>query len=376
MMNTLLNFFELSDTVKAFMMEAFLRILILVLLVILSFLIGRLTPAIIRWILLRFFSPTFGQAYDKFLDPFHRSLSIVATILGITFSLNIIRQYQSLYELLQFFAYLALTIATAWFLSRLVQQIIRTYILSLMRNLGQEANDLILVFETFANIIIGFFASVTFAQSQNLNLIALLAGLGIGGIALAFAAQETLSQLIGTIVIYLDRPYRPGEYIRVNFNVNDEDVYARVESIGIRSTKLRVVAKNTLVIAPNSVMSTKDIENISRGTKVMVLFYVDFQRQLLASEQELVKQIVQSATDQSFGIDPGSTLISIAPTDQHDGTRLRVSFFILGASEEALGLRKQTLEVMSKTIAKEFSQYDFDFDMHEPSLYVNSPVTR
>lgn len=375
-MNTLLNFFELSDTVKAFMMEAFLRILILVLLVILSFLIGRLTPAIIRWILLRFFSPTFGQAYDKFLDPFHRSLSIVATILGITFSLNIIRQYQSLYELLQFFAYLALTIATAWFLSRLVQQIIRTYILSLMRNLGQEANDLILVFETFANIIIGFFASVTFAQSQNLNLIALLAGLGIGGIALAFAAQETLSQLIGTIVIYLDRPYRPGEYIRVNFNVNDEDVYARVESIGIRSTKLRVVAKNTLVIAPNSVMSTKDIENISRGTKVMVLFYVDFQRQLLASEQELVKQIVQSATDQSFGIDPGSTLISIAPTDQHDGTRLRVSFFILGASEEALGLRKQTLEVMSKTIAKEFSQYDFDFDMHEPSLYVNSPVTR
>ncbi|MGA0198988.1 MAG: mechanosensitive ion channel family protein, partial [Prochlorotrichaceae cyanobacterium] len=294
----------------------------------------------------------------------------------ITFSLNIIRKYQSLYELLQFFAYLALTIATAWFLSRLVQQIIRTYILSLMRNLGQEANDLILVFETFANIIIGFFASVTFAQSQNLNLIALLAGLGIGGIALAFAAQETLSQLIGTIVIYLDRPYRPGEYIRVNFNVNDEDVYARVESIGIRSTKLRVVAKNTLVIAPNSVMSTKDIENISRGTKVMVLFYVDFQRQLLASEQELVKQIVQSATDQSFGIDPGSTLISIAPTDQHDGTRLRVSFFILGASEEALGLRKQTLEVMSKTIAKEFSQYDFDFDMHEPSLYVNSPVTR
>ncbi|MFZ9736520.1 MAG: mechanosensitive ion channel family protein [Prochlorotrichaceae cyanobacterium] len=376
MLNTLLDFFQLSDTFKAFVMEAFLRILILILFVILSFLLGRVTPVIIRWILLRFFSPAFSQAYDKFLDPFHRSLSIVATILGITFSLNIVRQYQSLYELLQFFTYLALTIATAWFLSRLVQKIIRTYILSLMRNLGQEANDLILVFETFANIIIGFFASVTFAQSQNLNLIALLAGLGIGGIALAFAAQETLSQLIGTIVIYLDRPYRPGEYIRVNFNINDEDVYARVESIGIRSTKLRVVAKNTLVIAPNSVMATKDIENISRGTKVMVLFYVDFQRQLLASEQELVKQIVQSATDQSFGIDPGSTLISIAPTDQHDGTRLRVSFFILGASEEALGLRKQTLEFMNQTIAKEFSHYDFDFVMQEPSLYVNSPVTR
>jgi small-conductance mechanosensitive channel len=64
---------------------------------------------------------------------------------------------------------------------------------------------------------------VAFAQSQNVNLIGLLAGVCIGGIAIAFAAQKTLEQLIDTLVLYLDRPFVPGEYIRVNFNIQAGD---------------------------------------------------------------------------------------------------------------------------------------------------------
>ncbi len=55
-----------------------------------------------------------------------------------------------------------------------------------------------------------------FAEIHQINLIGLFASLGIGGLAIAFAAQKTLEQLLGTVVLYLDRPYLPGEYITNN----------------------------------------------------------------------------------------------------------------------------------------------------------------
>ena len=117
-------------------------------------------------------------------------------------------------------------VSIAWLVSRLLQQTLRIYGIDLIRRLGREVDELLLVFETIANVIIGFIAIVAFAQSQAVDLVGLLAGLGIVGAAIAFAAQKTLEQILGTIVLYLDRPFIPGEYIRVSLNPHAEDVYA------------------------------------------------------------------------------------------------------------------------------------------------------
>lgn len=357
-------------------LQHLLNLGIFVVLLMLSFLGGRLTPFLMRSLAVRLLAKGTAQAYIKFTEPVRGAMRSAATAIFAAFSLNVLAEnYPALFQFLQFIVYFAVAVTLAWLFSRLARQFIRTYLVKITNSLGQEVNDLVLAFETITNFIIGFFAMITFAQSQNLNLLALLTGVGIGGVAIAFAAQETLGQLIGTIVIYLDRPYRPGEYIRVNFNIQDEDVYGRIESIGIRSTKIRVVAKNTLVIAPNSVMAAKDIENISRGTKVMVLFYLDFRRILLESEEALVEQVVQNATNHAFGIDPGSTIIDVAQNSNSSGTRVRISFFIMGASDDALGLRKQTLEYMNTTIAENLRRQNLDFDLKEPTTYVDSPIT-
>jgi MscS family membrane protein len=174
--------------------------------------------------------------------------------------------------------------------------VIRLYGVNLVKRISDEVNDIILVFETIIDVMIGFFAITIFAQTRNFNFLALLTGLGIVATGVAFAAQEALGQIIGTIVLYLDRPYIPGEYVRINFNIHAEDVYGRIESIGIRSTKIRVAVSNTLLIVPNSIMASKDIENVSRGTKVMVLIYIDFSRLLTDPESALVAQIVEKAS--------------------------------------------------------------------------------
>ena len=307
------------------------------------------------------------------IAPIKNLFWIAGALILISLSLQIVQPYEALYGFLGFFFNLALIAGIAWLLSRLFRQFVRAYGIDLIRRLGREVNELLLIVETVANVMIGFFAVVAFAQSQNFNLVGLLAGVGIGGLAIAFAAQRTLEQLLGTIVLYLDRPFVPGEYIRANFNPAAPDLYGRIESIGLRSTKIRTAAKSTLYIVPNSTMANLDIENITRGKKVMVLLYLDFTQ--ILGERALVEQVVEDSTNALFGIDPGSTRVSLFETDNKPGTRARVSFFILGSSEDSIELRKRLLELANETISKKLVGYGIEFSSTEPTVYVDSPVT-
>ena len=368
-------FLQLDDNLQKGLIQVVIRLSVFILLVIVSLILGKFVPILLNFLVTRSLGEESRNAYQKFVDPIRKSIAIAATLTLISVSLNVLEVYAGLFRFLRFFLYLATTISLAWLVSNLVRQMIRIYGIQLAQKLGQNINDLTLIFETVANVIIGFVAAIMFAQSQNFNLVTLMTGLGVGGVAVAFAAQETLGQLIGTVVLYLDRPIAPGEYVRINFNPHAEDAYGRVESIGIRSTKIRVAAQNTLIIVPNSVMASKDIENISRGNKVMALLYLDFPQALSKKEDALVRQIVKNSTRKLFGIDPGSTRIAVFSSEDHVGTRVRVSFFMVGSNDNSLDLRKRSLEIASESISEHLKHQDFSFDMEEPTIYVDSPVT-
>lgn len=343
--------------------------------VFLSLLAGRYTTALVKAIVKKIAPDKFSVIYDKLITPLEKLIKITGTFILISICLNFIREYQAIYSIAELFLDLAIIISIAWLVSRLVRQIIRVYGIDSIRKLGLEIDEMLLVFETLINVLIGFVAVITFAQNQNINLVGLLAGVGIGGAAIAFASQKTIEQLIGTVVLYLDRPFIPGDYIRVSLNPHAEETYGRIESIGLRSTKLRTVAKSTLVIVPNSILANLDIENITRGKKVMVLLYLDFLKVLEEREQALVEQVVNGSTDALFGIDPGSTKLKLFQPEDKPGTRARVTFFILGSSENSIQLRKRLLELANDTISKELSEYEIEFVMQEPTIYVESPVT-
>lgn len=96
-------------------------------------------------------------------------------------------------------------------------------------------------------------------QSLGYDVKALLAGLGIGGLAFALAAQDTLANLFGSIVVAVDQPFKLGEVIKIQGNVGT------VEDIGLRSTKLRLIDKS-LIVMPNKMVAAESIINLSRFT--------------------------------------------------------------------------------------------------------------
>lgn len=368
--------FQFEPPSQEFLIILGFRLAGLLICVILAILVSRVTPSILLWFTARSLPPEKYKEYKTFTDPFHDAFVRTLTLILIDFSLNFLNVYEQFYNIINFVADFAVMVSAAWLVSRVAKQAIRIYGVSLLKRVSQEVNDLILIFENTVNVIIGFLAVLIFAQSKNVNLIALLTGLGIGGVAIAFAAQEALSQILATIVIYLDRPYLPGEYVRINFVVTQEDVYGRIESIGLRSTKLRISVTNTLLVVPNSLMVTKDIENISRGTKVMVLFYLDFDEVLDESERALVDKVVQeSVKKELFGLDPGSTQVALFEPEDKPGTRARISLFVMGSNEESMMIRKRLVEIANKSISDQLQKEGLKFEFAEPTIYVDSPVT-
>ncbi len=364
-----------STDSQTFWLALAVRLSVLFLCVLLAILLGRWTPALVKWVLKRLLPSKVLGAYDKFMAPLRSPLSWTGTWWLVAISLELLRVYPGFYKFLKFFIYLTLTICAAWLASQTMKQIIRQHGLVLVQRLGRELGDVVLVFETIANMTIGFFAVVLFARSQGFQMIAILLGFGISGVAVAFAAREVLSQLFGTLVLYLDRPYTPGEYIRVTLNQFDEPAYGRVEGIGLRSTKIRSAAKNTLIIVPNSIMVAKKIVNVTRGRKVMVLLYFDFSRPLQVNEQALAGQVISESIDQVFGIDPGSTRIEFFQLDDRPGSRVRLSFFIVGSDESSIELRKRLAEISQEAIARRLQEQNLHFVMEVPALYVDSPMT-
>ena len=102
-------------------------------------------------------------------------------------------------------------------------------------------------------IIIGVLVGL---QNFGVNVTALLAGLGIGGVALAFAAQDTVANVFGTITIILDQPFKLGDTIKVG------DTEGTVTEVGFRSTRIRTYY-NSIISIPNSVVAKERIDNLS-----------------------------------------------------------------------------------------------------------------
>ena len=373
--STLKEIFQFDRETQLFLIRLGIQLGLFLIFALGSLLIGRYTPVLVRLFFRRVAPDNVSTIYNSLIKPIEPLLRTAGTFILISLGLSLLQDYAGLYSFLGFFVTLGTVISVAWLASRLFRQFVRIYGINLVRRMNLEVDEMLLVVETLMNVAIGIVAVVAFAQNQGISLVGLIAGFGIGGAAIAFAAQKTLEQLLGTIVLYLDRPFVPGDHIRVSLNPHAEEVYGRIESIGLRSTKLRTAAKSTLVIIPNSTMANLDIENITRGKKVMVLLYLDFLRILEEREQALVKQVVKESTDVLFGIDPGSTKISLFKLDDRPGSRARVTFFILGSSENSIQLRKRLLELANDKVSAQLLEYNIQFTIEDPTIYVESPVT-
>ena len=162
--------------------------------------------------------------------------------------------------------------------------------------------------------IVFVFGVLLIAQSLGADVKAFLAGLGIGGLAFALAAQDTIANLFGSVVVAIDQPFRIGETVKVGAN------QGTVEDIGLRSTKIRLTDRS-LVIIPNRTVANEAIVNLSRftGRRVEQVFGLTYDAKpaqleaLVAEMRELInaEPDVQSADTHVYFRDLSASSLDI-----------------------------------------------------------------
>jgi MscS family membrane protein len=163
-----------------------------------------------------------------------------------------------------FLAYMAATlivIGGTWLCLRLIDILFELRERRLKATASSERLSLLHLGEKLLRILVVTIGVLFIFYIAGINLTAVIAGLGVGGIAVAFAAQKTLENLFGGIMVASDQPIRVGDFCRAG------EYQGTVTAIGLRSTRLRTLAR-TIVSIPNGQLAQMNLENFSLRDKV------------------------------------------------------------------------------------------------------------
>ncbi|MBW2109549.1 MAG: mechanosensitive ion channel family protein [Deltaproteobacteria bacterium] len=134
----------------------------------------------------------------------------------------------------------------------------------------------------FAGVIIYVVAGLLALDMIGVNVVPFVAGAGVAGIAVGFAAKDTLSNLIAGVLLIIDRPFEVGDRIEVWSAPKNSATWGDVVDIGLRATKIKTT-DNIIIIIPNNQIMTRDIINyttISEDIRVRILIGVSYKTDL------------------------------------------------------------------------------------------------
>jgi len=149
-------------------------------------------------------------------------------------------------------------------------------------------DQLVLFFKDIMKIFIVIMSIFfTLASVFKMNIATLIGGLGIGGLAVALAAKETLENLMGSVTIFLDRPFVIGDKVKVH------ETEGHVEHIGLRSTVIRTFEKSKVSV-PNKLMVDAELENQTEKTYWRVKFHVGV---LYSTDPKDIRNIIKDSIE-------------------------------------------------------------------------------
>lgn len=157
-----------------------------------------------------------------------------------------------------------LVIAVFWILLRAVQVVQRGLPQSEWGTRNPGLKSLIPLMGRVVRLFLVLIGTLAVLAQLGYNVGALLAGLGIGGIAVALAAQKTLEHFFGSVSIGVDQPFRVGDFVRV------EDIMGEIEAIGLRSTRIRSLDRS-LISIPNGRLADMRTENFGARDRFRML---------------------------------------------------------------------------------------------------------
>lgn len=215
---------------------------------------------------------------DALLEAAHKPLSLLIWLLGIAYAAQIAYKQTGaeIFTLVEPVKKVGIIVIITWFLVRAIKMAEAKYVVKKAEHGEAFDRTTVTAMSNLGKISIIITGILVALQSMGYSISGVLAFGGIGGIAIGFAAKDMLANLFGSLVIFLDRPFKIGDWVRSP----DREIEGTVEHIGWRMTVIRTFDKRPIYV-PNSVFSTITIENPSRMTNRRIketigIRYADF----------------------------------------------------------------------------------------------------
>jgi MscS family membrane protein len=149
------------------------------------------------------------------------------------------------------------TLNITWLIVRTFDALIQEYLVPIIEKSESDLDDQLMpTIRKVFKIVLWAFGIIIGLNNAGFDVAALIAGLGIGGLAFALAAKDTVANIFGGIMVFIDKPFKPYDRIIIN------GIDGTVEEVGIRSTRIRTLA-GRLVTIPNGQFSDNAVENVT-----------------------------------------------------------------------------------------------------------------
>ncbi len=222
-----------------------------------SLIVGKILYWLCSSVIKKLTARTRSNLDDVIVDMVEEPVIVALTVAGVLVGLSTLELSASAQGTISGIRQFVIIICITWLIARLIEAIFTELIAPLADKTDTDLDDQLLpLVRKGTKMFVWSLGSIVALNNAGYNVGALIAGLGIGGLALAMAAKDTVSNVFGGFTVFTDKPFVLNDRVCVS------GYDGTITEVGIRSTRLKTLA-GRIVTIPNSTFSESPVENIS-----------------------------------------------------------------------------------------------------------------
>lgn len=322
-----------------------------------SVILSRLIYWIFGTIVKKITAKTQTRLDDLIIDMIEEPIAFAIVIIGIWYGLHTLHFPDFAQTWLERIYYLLIIFNVAWLITRLFDALLEEYLVPLADKSDTDLDDVLLpIVRKGVKATVWIIAVIVGLNNAGYDVGALIAGLGIGGLAFALAAQDSVANLFGGFTIFTDKPFTINERIVVN------GIDGTVKEIGIRSTRIQTL-EGRMVTIPNKTFSNSPIENISSEPSRKITLNLGLTYQMSDEQMEQAMKTLREIAEQHKELIEDNILLSF---NAFGDFSLNIFFvYYIRKGSDIL----ETQSKMNLAIYKAFNAQGLDFAYPTQTLY-------
>jgi len=320
-----------------------------------SVIIGRVIYWLFKLISTKYAAKSKTKLDDILIDMIEEPITFMIVLFGFKYALRSLSFDVPTSRVIDYSFDFILTISVTWLVSRLYDALHEEYLVPIAEKTATDLDDHLLPIIRKGVIVVIWSLGILIAlNNAGYDVTAVLAGLGIGGLAFALAVQATFGNILGGLLIYMDGHFKVGD--RVQLNGTYQKIDGIVQDVGLRTTRVKTRYEGRIVNIPNTMFTQQEVINADseNGRQVFQVYKLDPDTSVekLEAMMALLKCVINDNSHTQESVVTGVVRVSEVSID------LMHLYWIMPDSSNIKTKSEVYLEILRRMRAEEIKMTD------------------